>query len=136
MITSQKICLEKFYFMKNCFRFCDSFVTLSVKKYWSNVQMCYQFYVTFFVFRQLFYVSWIFYNFTSSRNQHLLQFRFFSSLFFQVLCEQNRQTVLHQQEMKVRFWTGKLDLELLLTETKLRFRDRLRNFSIFWPIIL
>ena len=57
----------------------------------------------------------------------------FSVLCFlnQVLCEQNRQTVLREQEMKVRFWTGKSDLGLLLTETKLRIRDCLRNFSIF-----
>ena len=48
-----------------------------------------------------------------------------------VVCKQNRQTVLHQQEMKVWFWTDKSDLGLLLTETKLRITDRLRNVSIF-----
>ena len=44
--------------------------------------------------------------------------------FFSFL-NQVRQTVLHQQEMKVRFWTDNSDPELLLTETKLRIRDRL-----------
>ena len=38
--------------------------------------------------------------------------------------------------MKVRFWTANSDLGLLLTETKLYIRDLLRNFSIFWPVIL
>ena len=87
----------------------------------------------FFFSDNSFMSVWFFIIFTSSRNQHLLQFRF---LLNQVVCKLNRQKILHQKEMKVRFWTANLGLGLLLTEKRLRIRDLLRNFSIFWPIIL
>ena len=91
----------------------------------------------FFFSDNSFMSVWFFIIFTSSRNS-ICYSSGFSGLWFlnQVVCELNKQTILHQKEMKVRFWTANSDLGLLLTEKRLRIRDLLRNFSIFWPIIL
>ena len=92
----------------------------------------------FFCFQTIFLCQFDFSQFLQVQETSICYSSGFSGLWFlnQVVCKLNRQKILHQKKMNVQFRTANLGLGLLLTEKRLRIRDLLRNFSIFWPIIL
>ena len=107
------------------------------KKYRPNVQMCYQLYVTFF-FRQFFYVSLIFYNFYKFKKPAFVTVQVFQVSDFWIRSYANWIDKQYCIKKKWKFGFGWLIriLDYYWRKKRLRIRDLLRNFSIFWPIIL